>query len=196
MNTRSGTSGVSVGDLVSGLGAAVLLASLWRPWYDLRIPGELLDQARQLSSGFGVLAPYAQQGIDEFQARGSLPVTAWQIFGQLDVALAMAAGAVLGLVLLNVIGALSARLDGIVAIIGLVCAVLVTYRLAVPPGREMPATSDLLHPAGGIYAALVGALRVCGGAVMAATRGQASPVASPPPSPPHAAHQIKVWDAS
>ena len=41
MSSRTGQGGLSLGDLLSGLGAVLLLVSLWRPWYELRLPEEL-----------------------------------------------------------------------------------------------------------------------------------------------------------
>ena len=111
MSARGGQPGLSVGDVLSGLGAVVLLVSLWRPWYELRFPDEVIAQARAFSSRLGELGPFAQQGLDELQEQGAVPVTAWQVFDQADAMLAAAAGVVLGLVLLNAVGALAARQD-------------------------------------------------------------------------------------
>ena len=145
MGPRGGK-GLSLGDLVSGLGAVVLLVSLWRPWYELRFPDEVLAQARQFTSRMGELAPFAQQGIDELQTRGSVPITAWQAFEQADTLLAVAAGAVLGLVLLNATGALAARLDGVLVLAGLVATGLVAFRLVSPPGPDIAAGGRPVPP--------------------------------------------------
>ena len=196
MGPRTGK-GVSLGDLVSGLGAVILLVSLWRPWYELRFPDEVLAQARQFTSRMGELAPFAQQGIDELQTRGSVPITAWQAFEQADTLLAVVAGAVLGLVLLNATGALAERLDGVLVLAGLVATGLVGFRLISPPGPDTPLAPDLLHPATGLYAALAGALLMAVGGIVALSH-DATPSAPPAPAapPPAAAQQIKVWDAS
>ncbi len=81
-----------MGDVLSGLGAVLLLVSLWRPWYELRIPDEVIAQARAFSSRIGELGPFAQQGLDQLQEQGAVPVTAWQVFEQADAMLAVAAG--------------------------------------------------------------------------------------------------------
>ena len=194
MSSRSGQTGVSLGDLLAATGAVILLVSLWRPWYELRFPDEVLAQAREFSSRMGELGPFAQQGIDELQARGAVPVTAWQIFEQADTLLAVAAGLVLGLVLLNAFGALAARQDGVIVLIGLVAAGLVAFRLVSPPGADMPAGLDLLHPATGAYLALAGALLMAGGGMLAAMRtGAPAPAA---PAQTVRPDQIKIWDAS
>ena len=88
MSPRTGQGGLSLGDVLSGLGAVLLLASLWRPWYELRIPEELITQARAFTSRMGELGPFAQQGLDELQSQGAVPLTAWQVFEQADTALA------------------------------------------------------------------------------------------------------------
>ncbi len=75
-------------------------------WYELRFPDEMIAQARAFSSQLGELGPFAQQGLDQLQAQGAVPVTAWEVFDQADAVLAAAAGVVLGLVLLNAVGAL------------------------------------------------------------------------------------------
>lgn len=196
MGPRTGHGGVTLGELLSGLGAVVVMVSLWRPWYELRFPDELLQQARAFSSRMGELGPYAQQGIDELQSRGSVPVTAWQAFEQADTVLAVAAGVVLGLVLLNAIGALSARLDGALVLAGLVATGLVAFRLVSPPGPDAALAADLLHPASGLYMALVGALLMTGGGIMTLSGGATSTAPPAPTGTPLPAHQVRVWDAS
>ena len=70
MSAANGRPGLSLGDVVAGLGALVLLISLWRPWYELRIPDELITQARAFSSRMGEFGAFAQQGLDELQSQG------------------------------------------------------------------------------------------------------------------------------
>jgi len=194
MSARNGRPGLSLGDLVAGAGAVALLISLWRPWYELRIPDELVSQARAFTSRMGELGPFAQQGLDQLQSQGAVPLTAWQVFEQADTVLAVAAALVLGLVGLNAVGALSVRLDGVIVLAGLVAAALVGLRLASPPGPDMPFGPDLLHATTGAYVALVGALAMAAGGVMAVI-GQGAPTPAAP-AQPVAPHQVKIWDAS
>jgi hypothetical protein len=196
MTPRTGKGGVSAGELLAALGAAIVLASLWRPWYELRFPDEVLSQARAFSTRMGELAPFAQQGIDELQARGSVPLTAWQAFEQADTALAVLACVVLGLVLLNLMGALRARMDGAIVLAGLVAAGVIGFRMVSPPGPDTPFGPDLLHPATALYAGLLGALLIVGGGIAALGRSAAPATPPAPAPPPAAAQQARVWDAS
>jgi len=196
MSSRTGQGGLSLGDLLSGLGAALLLISLWRPWYELRLPEEFISQARAFTSRMGELGPFAQQGLDQLQSQGDLPVTGWQVFEQADAALAVMAGLTLGLVLLNAVGALAARQDGVLALVGLAATAVVAFRLVNPPGPDIPMAADLLHATSGAYMALVAGLLMAGGGVVALV-GQGAPAPAPVPAPPAAAAgQVKVWDAS
>ena len=61
-------------------------------------------------------------------------MTAWQVFDQADAVLAAAAGVVLGLVLLNAVGALAARQDTILVLSGLVATALVGLPAGQPAG--------------------------------------------------------------
>lgn len=190
-----------MGDVLSGLGAVVLLVSLWRPWYELRFPDEVIAQARAFSSRLGELGPFAQQGLDQLQAQGAVPVTAWQVFDQADAMLAAAAGVVLGLVLLNAVGALAARQDTILILAGVVATALVGHRLVSPPGPDVPFGPELLHPATGAYMALAGALLMAGGGLAAAMgraapQPAAAPITAPEPAAPLQTQQFKIWDAS
>ena len=118
-----------------------------------------------------------------------------------DAVLAGAAGVVLGLVLLNALGALAARQDTILILAGLMATALVGHRLVSPPGPDVPLGPDLLHPATGAYLALAGALLMVGGG-LASAMGRAAPAPAPAPEPapepptPVQAQQFKIWDAS
>jgi hypothetical protein len=128
---------------------------------------------------------------------GAVPLTAWQVFEQADTALAVVAGLTLGLVLLNALGALAARQDGLLVLAGLVASALVAYKLVNPPGPDVPMTADLLHATTGAYMALVAGLLMAGGGLVAMLGGSSAPVPAAAPAPPAAAAgQVKVWDAS
>ena len=101
----------------------------------------------------------------------------------------MIAGLTLGLVLLNAVGALAARQDGLLVLAGLAATALVAFKLVNPPGPDVPMAAGLLHTASGAYMALVAALLVAGGGIVAlmgqrrpgVVRARASPR---PPWPP------------
>jgi hypothetical protein len=198
MRSRTGTGAVPLGEVVASLGALLLLGSLWRPWYELRFPPEVLSQAKAAAPHLGDLAPFVSQGVDQLSSVGAIPLTAWQAFEQADVVLAAAAAVALGLVALNVVGALTARLDGVIALAGLVAAVTVVSRLVSPPGSGTPLGDQLLHPATALWLGLLGAAMIAAGGVMAlaASPGPALPASPGVAPPPAAAGEVRVWDAS
>ena len=146
----------------------------------------------------GEMGTFAQQGLDELQSQGAVPLTAWQVFEQADAALAVVAGLTLGLVLLNAVGALAARQDGLLVVAGLVASALVAYKLVNPPG---PDVADGGRPAARDHRRLHGAGRrpADGGRRAGGHAGRLPPPAPPaaaPVPPTAAAGQVKVWDAS
>jgi hypothetical protein len=190
---------VPLGEVVASLGALLLLGSLWRPWYELRFPPEVLSQARAAAPHLGDLGPFVTQGVDQLASAGAIPVTAWQAFEQADVVLAAAAAVALGLVALNAVGALTARLDGVIALAGAVAVATVISRLVSPPGSGTPLGDQLLHPATALWLGLIGAGMMAAGGVMALAAGDGRPVAVhgvTVPPPPVAAGDVRVWDAS
>jgi hypothetical protein len=199
MRTRAGTGAMPLGEVVASLGALLLLGSLWRPWYELRFPASFLSQAKAAAPHLGDLGPLVSQGVDQLSSAGAIPVTAWQAFEQADVVLATAAAVALGLVALNAIGALTGRLDGVIALAGLVAAVTVVSRLVSPPGSGTPLGDQLLHPATALYLGLVGAVMMLAGGVMALAGGPGPVPAAAAVSisaSPAGAGEVKVWDAS
>jgi hypothetical protein len=189
---------VPLGEVVASLGALLLLGSLWRPWYELRFPPEVLSQARAAAPHLGDLGPFVTQGVDQLASAGAIPVTAWQAFEQADVVLAAAAAVALGLVALNAVGALTARLDGVIALAGAVAVATVISRLVSPPGSGTPLGDQLLHPATALWLGLIGAGMMAAGGVMALAAGDGPvPVHGVTvPPPPVAAGDVRVWDAS
>jgi hypothetical protein len=180
-----------LGEFVAGLGAVVLLASLWQPWYRLTFPDELLSQAQSMAPRMGEMGGFVTQGIDQLRSAGDLPVTAWQAFDQADMLLAGAAAVALGLVVLNAIGALATRLDNVIVLAGAVALATVAYRLASPPGSNSPLAADLLHPATALYAGLLGAALMLAGGLMAL--GTPTAPAATPQSP---GTDVRIWSAS
>jgi hypothetical protein len=133
---------------ISALGGLGLLLSLWLPWYSFRIPASVLNQAEQAGSQFGALGPLIQRGADLLRQLGPQHLTAWDVFHQIDVALALAGVVAAGLAAL----ALTGRATGVspvIAVAGAIAASLILYRLLKPPGP-----SEILHPAWGLWFAL------------------------------------------
>jgi len=149
---------------ISALGGLGLLLSLWLPWYSFQIPATVLDQAEQAGSQFGALGPLIQQGADLLRQLGPQHLTAWDVFHQIDVALAVAGGLAAGLAAL----ALTGRATGVspvIAVAGAIAASLILCRLLKPPGP-----SEILHPAWGLWFALAGAGAVMAGGLL--SRGE------------------------
>jgi hypothetical protein len=184
---------LSLGELVAGLGALLLVGSMFRPWYELKFPDGLLSQARAYSGQFGQFGEQINQGIDELQRSGGIPITAWQVLDTADIVLAVAAGAVIGAVALNAGGALTRGLDGVILIAGLVAAGIVAFHIVSPPGATPLLDQQLLSAQPGIYAALAGSLLMVFGGIWARL-GEALP--EPAPSPPLLAGEVRIWDRS
>jgi hypothetical protein len=114
-----------------------LLLSLWLPWYSFQIPASVLDQAEQAGSQFGALAPLIQQGAEVMRQLGPQHLTAWDVFHQIDVALAIAGVVAAGLAGL----ALTGRATGVspaIAVAGAVAASLIIYRLGAARAKRDP----------------------------------------------------------
>jgi hypothetical protein len=146
------------GHLAALLGAIVTAASLWLPWYEIRLGelarGALGAQARQLPGGLGEFARGLASILPE-----SISGTGWEVLQGADAALI--AGAVLvGALVLAAGGALGAgvRVDGaaagpIVGVIGLVGSAIVVQHALSRPGPD-----ELVSLRGGIWVALAGTL--------------------------------------
>jgi hypothetical protein len=135
-------------------GAIAAIGSLWAPWYALTVTGAV----RSALTGHvrGVLAPslaqYAKAGVSVSSPQAS----AWQIFGQTNVAVAVLGLAVL-LVVFAAAGSLGTVLRLDLAIAGSICAALGGACLAIIANRA-------LHPVGGAPALHAGVVKVSWGA--------------------------------
>jgi hypothetical protein len=163
---------------LAALGAAGLLISLWLPWYSFTIPPAFIDQAEGVAGQFGALAPLITQGAEIARHLGVLHVSGWRLLNQIDIVLALLAGAAGGASLVSI----SDRASGagrLIAGAGTAALLLCAYRTIVPPGP-----ADLLHPAIGAYLALGCSVAVIAGGLLAS--GQA---------PAHQAQPARGWDA-
>lgn len=104
------------GELVAGAGGALLLISTFLPWFGLDSAVRLPGRAAVTVRGDGV--------------------SAWHAFAFVDIVLLLAALAALALLALRPLGTSPARtpLPLVVIGAGLVCALLIVYRLLDPPG--------------------------------------------------------------
>ena len=153
------------------LGAGGALLSLWAPWYSFQIPQELLNRAAAVAGQFGILGPAIQQYTQEARAMGPYHLTAWDVFHQIDVILAVVAAVAASFALL----ALTGRGTGtgkLVALAGLIVVLLAGYRVIDPPGP-----AGLLHVIWGAYAALAcGVVTILGGLLTARAEDRAGAV--------------------
>ena len=110
------------GELVAGAGGALLLISTFLPWFGLDSAVRLPGRAAVTVRGDGV--------------------SAWHAFALVDIVLLLAALAALALLALRPLGTSPARtpLPLVVIGAGLVCALLIVYRLLDPPG--LPTAAD------------------------------------------------------
>jgi hypothetical protein len=88
MQSRAESAQVPLGQWIAALGAVGLLATLFRPWYELNLPEQLLSEADALAPRMGELGPLLTEGLAELERAGPLTVTAWQVFESADVVLA------------------------------------------------------------------------------------------------------------
>jgi hypothetical protein len=167
------------GQALASAGGLGLAASLWLPWYSIEIPQSALNSVVQMSQQLGALGSLMRSGAALISQLGPFHVTAWQAFNATPAVLLGAAIIGGGLALL----ALSDRAGStsqLTMLAGVVGALLVGYRIAVPPGQ-----GGFVHPAWGIYLALLGALAMlAGGFIASRAAGVPGAVAmSPHPAP-------------
>jgi hypothetical protein len=157
MGSGTGKSGQSLATL-GGIGLAI---SLWLPWYTIDIPQSALNSVTQLSGQLGALGPLVRSGAQLISQLGPFHVTAWQAFKTTPDVLLIAAIIGGGLALLAVTDRAGST-AGLTMLAGGVGAVLVGYRIAVPPGQN-----SFVSPAWGIYVGLISALAMLAGGFLA-----------------------------
>jgi len=151
----------SRGYTVAVLGAAALSASLWLPWYSLRIPASAVDSAEQAAHQLGALGPLVTATAQLVRALGPVHATAWQAMSTTPGVLLALAAMGGGLSVLALTGRASS-VERMVAGVGIVALLLVGYRLVILPGP-----GPFVHLAWGIFLALGGAVAILAGAVLA-----------------------------
>ncbi|HVP03054.1 MAG TPA: hypothetical protein VMT10_10835 [Solirubrobacteraceae bacterium] len=201
----SSRSSAHTGLLAAAGGAAAVLASLWLPWYLIRIPQAFRDALSSLGGGQaqpGVApnSPGAQLGaalggvMKGIAAVLPSQITGngWQVMHGGDVALAIVAGAAL-LVALAVGGGLSGvaiepgTAGRFVAALGGVAVGIAGYHVVQRPGMGAGALSADVSVKYGIYVAILGGLAMIGGG-LAVGRATVQPAKAAstfaPPMPP------------
>jgi hypothetical protein len=175
MQNRSATPG----HVLAAAGGAGLAASLWLPWYTIDIPQAALNSVTQLSQQFGALGNLIRSGAALISQLGPFHLTAWDSYKTVPAVLLVVAIIGGGLAVL----ALSDRAGNtaqLTALAGSVATALVGYRIAVPPGQ-----GGFVHPAWGIYLALVSAgAMLAGGFVAKNARPTEPQVMTLLPTPP------------
>jgi hypothetical protein len=166
--------GLRSGHIVALAGALVALLSLFRPWYEVRIPDSvmrLFGAGGQLGSDPGLLGQLSRSVAAELPR--SISASGWTELQGADVALC--AGCVLVLAaVLAVAGALGpgvrvdARTAGsAIAVVGGLALALVVIHVFHKPGSGGP-MAQAVHLRSGIWMALVGAAAMLAGGAMAA----------------------------
>jgi hypothetical protein len=153
------------GHALAVAGGAGLAISLWLPWYTVHIPQAALNSVSAMSRQFGALGGLIRSGAQLISQLGPFHLTAWQVFKTVPAVLLVIAIIGGGLALL----ALTDRAGDtsqLTRLAGAVGAVLVGYRIAVPPGQ-----GGFVHPAWAIYLALLSSLAILAGGVLASRAG-------------------------
>ncbi|HLY47993.1 MAG TPA: hypothetical protein VKR21_02255 [Solirubrobacteraceae bacterium] len=160
------------GHALAVAGGAGLAISLWLPWYTVHIPQAALNSVAAMSRQFGALGGLIRSGAQLISQLGPFHLTAWQVFKTVPAVLLVIAIIGGGLALL----ALTDRAGDtsqLTRLAGGVGAVLVGYRIAVPPGQ-----GGFVHPAWAIYLALLSSLAILAGGLLASRVGLDDPAVS------------------
>jgi hypothetical protein len=160
MVARMDTSRLTTGDMIAGVGGAVLLISLFLPWY-----GVSVDLAGFSASESG---------------------TGWEVLGFIDILLFLISVGAIAVVVAKAAGALPADVPAPVVLLGLgaLAVLLVIYRIIdIPTEGDVPEQVDLSRKVG-IFIALIGAAAVAYGGWRTNTEslGGRAPAADPPPA--------------
>jgi hypothetical protein len=182
MITMNEERGLRSGHLLALGGAALALAALWAPWYEVNL-GVLQDALRQR----GVAGTQVGSFLQSLTAL--LPKTisgnAWEVLGRTDVLVALLAALALAVLLaaadafgsgIRVARDSAAR---VCVASGVVAALAVGGRALDPPGPN-----DYVDVRWGAWACLTGCVLMAIGGLLALSAGRAAPVtATPAPAP-------------
>jgi hypothetical protein len=159
------------GDVVAGVGGAVLFVSLFLHWYGF--------DAKPLIKTVGSGGTVDTQGLG-----GVAPITAWQAFSVVDILLAACALLAIAVPVVTALARGPAKpiaLDILASCGGVLAVLLIVFRLIAQPGNDA-----LIAVKGGAWIGLAGALIALAGAWWAMADERA-PGAAPPRIPRRAA---------
>jgi hypothetical protein len=150
------TSRLTTGDMIAGVGAVVLLISLFLPWY-------------------GVSLDIGNVSVSE-------SASGWESLVFIDILLFLISIAAIGVVAARAAGQLPAEVPGAVVLLGLggLAVLLVLYRIIDIPADDVPDEVDLSRKIG-VFIALIGAAAVAYGGWRTNTE---TPEAGAPARPP------------
>jgi hypothetical protein len=170
------------GPLIALAGAGLLLASLWLPWYELRVPDAIREMFRGFGEGAGTGGGSSslESGFGQFfQGLASVipdavDVNGWVAMEQGDVALAVLASLVTlaGIAAGGILGP-SVRADAglagrVIGLMGAACLAIAVYHLLTRPGSDFPGAGDFVSLRHGVWVALLGSVLIIAGGLMAA----------------------------
>ena len=166
-----------------------MLASLWLPWYELRLPDAIREAFRSFGADATLGASSSGQGnpfsglLQGLAAAipDSLEVSGWQGMEQGDVALALLASLVLliGLGAGAILGP-SVHIDAgvagrLMALMGAASLAVAGYHVVTRPGDDFPGADDYIDIRHGVWVALVGSALIIAGGLIGASAQQAAP---------------------
>jgi hypothetical protein len=165
--------GLRTGHFLALVGALLAVVSLWRPWYRVELPPafrDLFSSGGQLGSDPGLLGQLVRGMATALP--GSVSLSGWDALKGADVALTVAAAAVVATVL-AASGAISGmRVDAglaarVAALAGAVVLGVAAWHVVKTPG-DGPA-SDWVHVGGGLWLAVGAGVAMLGGGLWAGT---------------------------
>jgi hypothetical protein len=173
----SGESRSAYGLLVSALGAVLLAVSVFLPWYGVSFTARGVAMAQQASEqagqqfGNAALQGYLGQlhsALGALVGREVASVSAHQALSTLNVVLLILAGLSVLIALLALAGPASAASDanrGPLALLGLIAAACVLFRIIDPPTPDAGLGLVSLSLREGVWLALLGCICIAGGAL-------------------------------
>jgi hypothetical protein len=167
--------GLRSGHFLALAGALVAFASLWRPWYEVRIPQQLRDAITgQMGQDPGLLGQMAR-GIAT-ALPSTISASGWKELQGADAAVAVGAVVVIGLVLGagGTFGS-AVRIDPAAAARGIAAAGAAGVVLALVHVVHRPGNGDVVHVAQGLWIALAGCAAIVAGGLWAAVDTSTSP---------------------
>jgi hypothetical protein len=159
--------GLRTGHIVALVGAIAALASLWRPWYSIEVPQQFRDAlGGQLGQDPGVMGEFARGLASALPQK--IEASAWTELGGADVAVAIGAIGVAGLIVAAA-GAFGSAVKVDPSAIGRAIAAVgaAGLVLALVHVVKRPFDGNVVKVADGLWIALAGCAAVTVGGLMA-----------------------------